>query len=305
MKWCYFFALLVSLNTTLAAQRLVERELIINPMFTDLPVVQRDEMRWMSSVAGWGGFGHYAVGDGEHAWYQKLGLLLELFRFGEQASFSFVSHIEFVANDKNNIRFNPRALIWEEGFLYTHRLSQSFLQIGYFHRCKHDVDNLSEGHERSLIFGGLLFKFILPLTEPATRQWSYLALRSEIYTIRQDSRFPEEFMEFNPNLEQLLGTGAFNLNTRKSLSRRFGVFVNAYGSLNFFGLNRGFVNRFNSLQTVRFNGGISAGFAVQGAAHFRIGLNLEYFSDTAIDPFPKSSSLLSMGILVTDPKAML
>ena len=305
MKTCCFLTLLVILSTTLVAQRLVEREIIINPMFTELPSAQRDSLRWMSSVSAWGGFGYYAMGDREHAWYQKLGILIELFRLGEQSSFSLESNIEFIANDRNDIRFNPSALICEEGFMYTWRLNQSFLQIGYFHRCKHDIDNLSEGQERTLIFGGLLFKYILPITKPSTHQRSYLALRTELYTIRQDIRVPDKFMELNPNVKQLLGTVALNINNRKSLSRSFGVYLNAYGSLNFFGINNGFLNRFNSLHTVQFNGGVSTGFAIQGGAHFRIGLNLEYFSDNMIDPFPKSSFLLSLGILIIDPKAML
>jgi hypothetical protein len=305
MKLCCFLTLLVILSTTLVAQRLVEREVIINPMFTELPLAQRDSLRWMSSVSAWGGFGFYAIGDREHEWQQKLGILIELFRLGNHASFSFESHIGLIANDRNDIRFNPSALIWEEGFMYTWRLNQSFLQIGYFHRCKHDVDNLIEGHERTLIFGGLLFKYILPIAKQSTHQETYLALRTELYTIRQDTRIPDKFMELNPNLKQLLGTVALNLNNRKSLSRNFGVYLNAYASLNFFGINNGFLNRFNSLQTVHFNGGVSTGFAIQGGAHFRIGLNVEYFSDNMIDPFPKSSLLLSLGILIIDPKAML
>ena len=305
MKTCCFLTLLVILNTILVAQRLVGREIIINPMFTELPSDQRDSLRWMSSVSAWGGFGYYAMGDREHAWYQKLGVLIELFRNGEESNFFFESNIEFIANDRNDIGFNPSAIIWEEGFMYTLRLNQSFLQIGYFHRCKHNVDNLSEGYERTLVFGGLLFKYILPVTKPSSHQWSYLALRTEIYTIRQDLRVPDKFKELNPNFKQLLGTVALNLNNHKSLSRHFGVYLNAYGSLNFFGINKGFLDRFNSLQTVQFNGGFSTGFAIQGAAHFRIGLNVEYFSDNIIDPFPKSSFLLSLGIMIIDPKAML
>lgn len=305
MKTCCFLTLFLILSTTLVAQRLVEREIIINPMFTELPSSQRDSLQWMSSLSAWGGFGYYAVGDREHAWYQKLGVLIELFRHGEESSFFFESNIELIANDRNILGFNPRAIIWEEGFMYTLRLNQSFLQIGYFHRCKHDLDNLREGVERTLIFGGLLFKYILPVIKATAHQKSYLALRTEIYTLRQDFRLPEKYMELNPNLEQLLGTLALNFNSRKSLSKNFGVYLNAYGSLNFFGENNGFLDRFNSLQTVQFNGGVSAGFAIQGGAHFRIGLNLEYFSDTVIEPFPKSSLLLSLGIMIIDPKAML
>ena len=305
MKTYCFLTLFLILSTTLVAQRLVEREIIINPMFNELPSSQRDSLRWMSSLSGWGGFGYYAMGDREHTWYQKLGVLIELFRNGENSSFFFESNIELIANDRNEIGFNPSVLIWEEGFMYTLRLNQSFLQIAYFHRCKHDLDDLREGYERTLIFGGLLFKYILPVIKATAHQKSYLALRTEIYTLRQDFRLPEKYMELNPNLEQLLGTVALNFNSRKSLSKNFGVYLNAYGSLNFFGINDGFLDRFNSLQTVQFNGGVSTGIAIEGGAHFRIGLNLEYFSDTVIEPFPKSSLLLSLGIMIIDPKAML
>ncbi|MCH7782246.1 hypothetical protein IID62_04200 [candidate division KSB1 bacterium] len=97
MKTCCFLTLLVILNTILVAQRLVGREIIINPMFTELPSDQRDSLRWMSSVSAWGGFGYYAMGDREHAWYQKLGVLIELFRNGEESNFFFESNIEFIA----------------------------------------------------------------------------------------------------------------------------------------------------------------------------------------------------------------
>ncbi len=306
MKFNCIIVLLFVLTSTLSSQRLVEREIIINPLFEEVPSIQDGETRWMSSVFGWGSFGNYAKGDYEHEWYQKLGMLIELYRLGNDASLSFGSHIEFIANDRNILGFNPRALIWEEGFLFTKRVNQSFWQIGYFHRCKHDVDNLIDGHERSLIFGGLLFKYILPVIKHVTNQWSYLALQTEIYTILQDYRLPDKYMEFYPNLEQLLGSMTINFNNNNPLSKYLGVYVNAYGSLNFFSSSsRGYFNRFKSLQTVQFSGGVSAGIAIQGGAHFRIGLNFEYFRDTTIEPIPNSSSLLSLGIMIIDPKAIL
>ena len=305
MKLYYILIFLMILNAALTAQRLVERDIIINPMFTELPPTQNDSLRWIPSISAWGGFGYYALGDREHAWNQKLGVLIEIFRFGEKSDLFLVSHIEFIANNRNNIRFNPRAVIWEEGFMYTCRFNQSFLQIGYFHRCKHDVDNLSEGYERSMIFGGLLCKYIQPVVKASTHKSSYLALRTEISTIRQDLRIPEKYMGATPSFEQLLGIAAINFNNRRSISRYFGIYLNAYASINFFGKNNGFWNRFNSLQTVQFNGGISIGFAIEGNAHFRFGLNAEYLSDNMIDPVPTSSSLLSIGILILDPKAIL
>ena len=304
MKFYSFFSLFIICSTILFAQRLVEREIIINPLFTDLLSTRDDDIFWMSSISAWGGFGHYISSDREHEWYQKLGSVIELIRFGNQSSLSFLSHIEFVANDRNNIGFNPRSLIWEEGFLYSQKLRKSFLQIGYYHRCKHDIENLNEGQERSLIFGGLFCKYIKPITINESFQWSYLVPRIEIYTIRQDFRAPDIFYKFGTNLEQLLGTIAMNFNNHISKSKHLGLFVNSYGSLNFFSKDKGFLDRFSSLHAVRFCGGISTGITVQGSAHFRIGLNFEYFSDNAIDPYPRSSSLLSIGVQIVDPKTI-
>ncbi|MEN8194489.1 MAG: hypothetical protein ABFS12_16840 [Bacteroidota bacterium] len=305
MKLSYIFFLYLILNASLSAQRLAEREIIINPLFTELQSQQDESLRWMPSISAWGGFGYYAVGDNQHAWDQKLGVLIEIFRLGENSDLFFVSHIEFIANDNNDIRFNPSALIWEEGFMYTHRFNQSFLQIGYFHRCKHDVDNLSAGYERSMIFGGLLCKYIFPVFELNKRGKSYLALRSEISTICQDYRVPNKYMEYHPSFEQLIGITSLNFNNRYSFSKNFGIYLNTYASLNFFGNETSFWKRFNSLQAIQFNGGISFGFAIEGNAHFRIGLNAEYISDNMIDPIPTSSTLLSIGVFVLDPKAIL
>ena len=91
---------------------------------------------------------------------------------------------------------------------------------------------------------------------------------TEISTIRQDLRIPEKYMGATPSFEQLLGIAAINFNNQRSLSRYFGIYLNAYASINFFGKNNGFWNRFNSLQTVQFNGGISIGFAIRGKCTF-------------------------------------
>ena len=305
MKFISVLLLFFLINSNFIAQRFVERELVINPMFTELQSLPKSSLNWIPSISAWGNFGYYTLQDREHTWNQKLGMLIEIFRLNEKSDLFFVSNIEFIANDRNNIHFNPSAMIWEEGFMYTHRFNQSFLQIGYFHRCKHNVDNLNEGYERSLIFGGLLCKYIFPVIESNSRISSFMALRAEVSTICQDYRIPVEFLDITPSIEELLGITSINFNNRYSLSKNFGIYLNAYGSLNFFGNETSFWNRFNSLKEIQVNGGISCGIAIEGNADFRIGINAEYFSDNMIDPYPKSSVLLSIGVFVLDPKAIL
>ncbi|MDX1699894.1 MAG: hypothetical protein R3250_04705, partial [Melioribacteraceae bacterium] len=218
---------------------------------------------------------------------------------------SFESHIEFIANDRNTLGFNPRAIIWEEGFLFTNRHDNSFWQVGYFHRCKHDIDNYNERQERSMIYGGLLFKYITPLKKHEFNNWIYLSLRSELYTILQDERSPQKHMEIKPNIEQLIGSLSLNLNSNYGISKDFGFYYNIYGSANFFSQYKSFFNRFKSLHEIQLSGGVSAGLTLQGDAHIRLGLNYEYIPDNLIDIIPTSSSLLSFGIMIVDPQAML
>ena len=118
---------------------MVQRGIIINPLFNESLSISHSKSKTISSVYGWGSFGNYVVDDAEHEWYHKLGMLIELYRIGKKLNLSFESHIEFTANDRNTLGFNPRAIIWEEGLLFTKRYNDSFWQIGYFHRCKHDI----------------------------------------------------------------------------------------------------------------------------------------------------------------------
>jgi hypothetical protein len=54
----------------------------------------------------------------------------------------------------------------------------------------------------------------------------------------------------------------------------------------------------------RLSGGVAAGIALTGAAHFRIGLSYESLADTGINPIPESSRLLALTIAVVNPMAM-
>lgn len=296
------FFLLVCWVAPCPAQRLVSRDLIVNPMFNAWDDNATD-IRWMNGLSAWGSFGNYLAGDNDHEWSQRLGVVVELVRFGDRSGLSFESAIEFVADPDNNIGFNPRALIWEEGFLYTHRMAASWAQIGYYHRCKHDIETLDQGVERSLIFGGLLAKWIRPvvLTE---KKLSMLEARAEIYTVRQDLRTPKSFEIRDPRLEQLTGSLALKLNNQWSWAPPFGVYANVFGSLNFFGSKSGFFNRFQSVETVQFNGGAGAGVVLKGKAFLRLGLNLEYFSDPGIHPAPKDAWLLSLGLTALNPTSL-
>ncbi|MDP2364207.1 MAG: hypothetical protein Q8M94_10620 [Ignavibacteria bacterium] len=302
MKKLYIILSFIIINLPLSAQRLTDRMYVFNLLFNEAENIADGKTSYINSVGGWGEFGAYRLQrDFEHAWYQKLGAFIEFFRTGDYQSFSFVSSMEFIANPDNDIRFKPRSIFWEEGFLYSRKEDSFFWQLGYFHRCKHDVDNFLYGKERALIYGSVQGKIIFLLDFLNEKESALLSARYELYTILQDNRYPKSWMTYSYNWKQLISSLGINFNFTKPISEQYwNYYFNSYSMINFFGRSEGFINRFNSLQKATVNGGFSTGISIKGKAEFRIGLTYEYLSDTGINPYPESAHLLSFGVSVLD-----
>jgi len=295
--------MLVTSVVCVEAQRFPDRWIALNPLLDTSRRVESGTLGWMHSLIGWGEFGGYLASDHEHAWIQRLGALIELARIGEHSSLAFASEIEFIANPDNDIRFNPRAVFWQEGFLFTHRTDAGYWQVGYYHRCKHDVDNLDLGRQRSLIYGSIVGKYLVPL---AFAGWSGGAvLRGDLYTIRLDDRQPRTTADGLPNVEQLLGMLGGSIHLQRVLAAPWvGVYTSAWIAANSYGNRTGGYLLTDGIRMTRLSGGVAAGIALTGAAHFRIGLSYESLADTGINPIPESSRLLALTIAVVNPMAM-
>lgn len=289
-----------------AAQRFPERFISMNPLGARQADVAEGEWRWMASVQGWGGFAHYpASSDPEHAWQQTLGAWVELLRIGNSASLTFAGNIEFVANPDNDINFNPRAVMWEEGLFYSWLSGESVWQVGYFHRCKHDVDNLDYGIQRSLIYGSFSGKLLHPLRmlHPDSTD-AMLSLRLDVFSARLDDETPDREEERPRNFNRLLGAMGAALHLRGKLPpKQLGWYAHARGGLSLFSDKEGFGNRFTSIAGAHVNGGAEIGISIEGGAHFQIGLGWEYLSDIEILPGTVHSHLLSLGFRVLNPAA--
>lgn len=300
MKTLFYLVFTALLSAAIYAQRIPDRMYVFNPLFNTANHAPVNETQYINSAGGWGEFGAYRIErDAEHNWYIKLGSFIEFFRTGESKSFAFISNVEFVANPDNDIRFKPRALIWEEGFVYTGKTESYFWQIGYFHRCKHDLDMYFYRKQRAMIFGSIQSKFIFPLDFLNEKDNALFSIRGELYTIRQDERFPSYWMDHSYNWNQLIGTAGFNFNFTKEISPQyFNYYFNSYFHVNLFSSYDGYLSRFKDVNRATLNGGISAGIAIRGNAEFRIGLGYEYLSDTSINPFPEPAHLVSIGVTV-------
>lgn len=298
MKFCMLMFVLPLLVTPLYGQRFPDRWMTLNPLMFQTEGNSNTGWSWMHSNSGWGEFGGYRlVRDHEHAWIQRLGGYIELFRISESSSFAFLGTIEFIANAKNDIRFNPRAMFWEEGFLFTQKTGASFWQIGYMHRCKHDIDNVILGRERSLIFGSVQGKYIVPFALAERSTIGLFALRADLYTIRQDDRRPSVFSSYLPQAKSMLATLGASLHVRTSLPvRPLGLYGTVWSALNFYGNKQEIFLNIDRVNSILFQGGIGGGIAIEGNAHLRLGISYEYLSDTGINPFPEDANLLSIGV---------
>lgn len=298
--------ILLCITVTIAtAQRFPDRTLVLNPLAQR--TAADTAVQLVSLVTGWGEFGGYLRnGDDEHAWIQRLGALAELVRWDSTASLGFVSEIEFIANPHNDIRFNPRAVFWQEGFLFTRRAGQWHWQLGYYHRCKHDVDNLTVGQERSLIYGSLLGKVLVPLQLADAATAGLLAARADVYTIRQDYRLIRQDNSFSedgntlPRVSELLATLGASLHLRHKLSPLFALDATAWLHTNFYSQHSGLQSWTHVYKTL-LNAGATVSLALTGAARFRIGLTYEYLSDTGIRTSVDASHFVYLTVSVLNP----
>lgn len=250
------------------------------------------DRKWFSQVGGWGSFGSYALsGDRDHHWYQQLAAFAEIYRHGNEWSVAVTSQIEFIANDDNDVNFSPRAIFWEEGLLITRRQNRFFLQLGYYHRCKHDIDNLRIGEERTSVFGSAMAAIIFPFRTGNSR--ATLAFRYDHYTITWEKRTPHEYWNAGPNWEDLISSATMNAD-----------WLVPAGSLNLHlnGYAMGTLLRNESL----FNGMVRAEIGRKTAAgDLRFGVHLEYLGDSGIPVRPRAVTLIGAGVRIMAPGSVL
>jgi hypothetical protein len=273
------------------SQRMSERMVIFNPLF-NTEKNPGDKISWINSMGGWGEFGGYVYEDDDiHAWYQKLGAFLEFFRINDKKSLSVFSNIEFIADPHNDINFNPRAIFWEEAFLYTQRLGKDFWQAGYYHRCKHDVDNLDYGYERSQIFGSIMGRYIHSLNTI-----TFISLKFDLYTILQDYRKSESLVIKGTDLKDLSFSTAINFNVKHPLNSFTGVHFSSFIQADFSSSKSGLFQKLAGINKISFNGGAETGIYFYNNARFLLTLRYEYFSDNGIYFNQVKSNLLSIGV---------
>jgi hypothetical protein len=309
----------------LFAQRFPERFFTINPL--GVPLSQEaiakagdSNFVWMSAFGFWAGFERYADFDPAHAWRSPFGAFAEIARwrsgtengeYGKRSAIFGVAAFDHVADPDNDITFNPRAVWWEEGVVFATELDSvrfgegaawSSLQIGYYHRCRHEIDNLFRNESRVMIYGSLTGKYLLEFPRSANGVEGFASARADIYTIRTDYRFPFAFDRLKPNFFDLVGSVGFNAHIRGDLPwKQLGWYAGARLFATAFADDSDFFGRFGSVSALAVDYGAILGVSVEGAVRCRIGVQYEYLSDTEMQPFPESRHLLSIGFSFSSP----
>ncbi len=277
------------------AQRHPERMMLFNPLEKSLEKNDRS-VQWLPGFYGTGSFGKY-IGpkDADHEWHHKMGLAFEILRWNNKHSLAGITQAEFIYDRNNSINFNPRATFWEEGLIYTRAFKNFDLQLTYLHRCKHDIDNLDVGTQRSTINSSLGGKLLF-------REWSTgfsqlrIAPGIDFYTTTYDNRKPDKWDNERLNWEKMAGALNLNFVMRKNLGGAFNFFLSGYSKLALFSNKTDLTQRYAQINDARFSGAAFSGIEVNGQYGIRIGLHYERLADTGIPVSPKSASLLSIAV---------
>lgn len=285
---------------------MTDRSITVLPLLHSRPSNTAGSVHWAASSGGWGEFGAYRlVRDGDHAWSQRLGGFVEFARWEDRGSFYFVGDIEFIADHQNNIAFNPRAIFWQEAFIYAWSAGSSFAQVGYVHRCKHDIDNMLQKEQRTLIYGSIQGRYTFLFGDSAYGRPDIVSLRADLFTLRQDDALPFVAGEDRWSMNRLLGALSLHYNGEYPLKGESLTWVfSGWASAALFGTKDGFISRFSGVSGIRSSGGASLGFAVRGGTEIRVMGTYERVADTGIPARPRSSDLLSFSIFILDPLSM-
>lgn len=131
-----------------------DRNILLNPLSGGNAA---GGVQFFPAAGGWAELDRYpaGMGDRDHSFNTMLGAAAQVFRSGDDLDFTVSSDVQLVATPDSPILFNPRALFWQESFQFGAAVADSFLHLGYVHRCKHDVDNVevqeTTGEKRELV----------------------------------------------------------------------------------------------------------------------------------------------------------
>lgn len=234
-----------------SAQNLPDRTVVLDPLADT--TVGTNGFILLPATRMYGEFARYSNTSGsDHRWNAKMGGYVEFARQDSTWSVGMVGTMEVIVDPQNDIAFNPRAIFWEEGLMGSLRLgTHSALQLGYIHRCKHDIDNLeiyairNEWEQRTLIYSGLMTRWLLrprPLLRGSWNLRGGLALRNDWFLHLHDAQ--DSALNLNRLLDAFTVTGRLELHKQNA---PWMLHLTGNGMLSFYGEDEGFPERFSGV----------------------------------------------------------
>jgi hypothetical protein len=253
---------------------------------------------FLQRSSGWGEISKYAVSsDDEHAWDAKLGSSVEMFRLRNFLSVDLGSEIELVASPDNDIQFKPRVFYWQESFFVMQRAGILDWGIGYYHRCRHDIDNIAEQEqfgedlERVCIYDSVTFR-----AYPATIQWNWsggsagsarFTLDEHYYVLRQDT-VPSQYSARELSIDGLIDTIAPGLEFEPLRRGPLGWYLDLKEYTDFY---------YEGALVTSADVMAETGIIFHGiGARFAFFLRYEHFAETLVDPWRQAGSYSSLGL---------
>jgi len=261
-----------------------------------------EKTAFLKGMKVWGEFGQYLLErDDDHRWNVTIGGMVELYGSLDWSLF-FETHIHLLADPNNEISFNPRAFMWEEGLLFGTRSGGHVFEFGYLHRCKHDVDNLelleTTGREesRSLMYGSITGRW--RYRGPDSDTWTVKPLlEAHVYVKLQDQRFPLSARGIEPDIEAMIAA----LRLKCTVSRKIGegYFAGITGDIRLSAFGFSGNQRFSSPHKIQTEPAGEVFLDISGeAAILRLFGRYVYLPDSFIRPVPVSSSLFLFGFRI-------
>ncbi len=298
------------------AQNFPDRIVLMDPL-----AVQIDDTTgfiWMPSTKLYAEFGRYSDGSGlNHQWNARLGGFVEFARWDSTWSIAAMGTMEVIMDPLNNIKFNPRAIFWEEGAIASARLTPSgVLQFGYMHRCKHDIDNLEIERERGItaqrtvIYSSILTRYLWRpqvLIDGNIQLSGSFAVRNDFFTHLLDDYNGTDSTEPGINYDWL--ADAVTLTGRLDIRPRdvnVGLHLNGSFMLALYGEDEGFSGRFSNVTALGSLPFLELGldfFNPRGGS-FTLFARGEWQKDGAIAPVPTPAKLFLFGVRTSDFQSM-
>ena len=276
------------------AQRHPERMQLFNPLERSL--AEQEAVQWLPGFYGTGAFGKFTgLKDNDHEWHHRLGFAFEVLRWHQRNSLSGITQVSFIYDPNNSINFNPRSAFWEEGLVFTRGYEGFDLQVTLLYRCKHDIDNLNYGTERTTINASLDGRLLF---DPWQVGYGRVRLSPgvDLYTITYDDREPEQNPKSGTDWAEMAGVLNLNFTWQRSLNATFNLFLSGYGKMTVYGQDAPLAERYTQPAYVNWNGAVYGGIGISREAHIRVGLKAEHLADSGIPRQPRPADLLSITV---------